>query len=271
MAKPSAVAGNLKDWEGGEGCHGWGQIVPCGETARTWQHYFVSVSSGRNGSGRRRIGGSRERNGNLRIWKRGEGRGGGGGGCKGDDKYDSPVTDCENVTSCLFPQEGHTVGAQVIAAAVNETAIIAEIKNKRIILWTNAAYWLNGQRTELRNKQGNKPPKSTNMFSYSGMLSNTNLRNKTNPRRTKNATPEWSRKVREVTENQKRSSHGDEDTISAIRNGYTAVHTVRSEGGVNGSSDSRTFSWQRTLAINTKNASCFCTTLGKQCSTYLKT
>ena len=47
----------------------------------------------------------------------------------------SPVTHCRKVTylfnSCLFLQERHTVGAEMMEAAVNETVIIAKIKNER--------------------------------------------------------------------------------------------------------------------------------------------
>ena len=45
------------------------------------------------------------------------------------------MTDCWKVTYqfnyCLLLQEGHTVGAQMMAAAVNEVVIIEEIKNLR--------------------------------------------------------------------------------------------------------------------------------------------
>ena len=45
------------------------------------------------------------------------------------------MTDCRKVTYqfnyCLLLQEGHTVGAQMMAAAVNEAVIIEEIENER--------------------------------------------------------------------------------------------------------------------------------------------
>ena len=77
----------------------------------------------------------------------------------------------------------------MIEAAVNETVIIAEIKK-----WTKL-FCVRMLQTDWTDKEltcRNKPAKITNRFIYSGILSTEHTHFRTNTKRKKNATPEWS-------------------------------------------------------------------------------
>ena len=77
----------------------------------------------------------------------------------------------------------------MMEAAVNETVIIAEIKNEGNYSMYECCKLIEPDK-ELTCR--NKPAKITNRFIYSGMLSTEHTHLRTNTKRTKNATPEWS-------------------------------------------------------------------------------